>query len=384
MSCGPSVHKQRGAHGSARKYVPQGQRGKPRADRYRRERHPRLASGRRPVGLVVENEEALVEDRQTVDLAFEVETLPPSPIRATTGTSARLPGGTEARNGHLRRWRASRSTISPRHVLEKLRCRARRRRSRAARSCSSGRDLRQMLQKGMHQTATGEAHVFGKRQRVPRAVGSVRAGPRRSHSAPSATAKASCGRAPVAPVSEAQAGRGECSARAGLGRRLARTAFLARSSCGTRAGHHGLPQASNAASRPRRIRSYQQSPCASHALPAAHIEPVFARASSPHRAAGDIPRHPPRNRGLCILETWNAGMARRRPEQMADLVWRRRLASAPNRSAVPAARGTVQVSGRITMGACRPLAPCTVMMRTSSRSCSMSRLIVDIAAAQRV
>ncbi len=60
---------------------------------------------------------------------------------------------------------------------------------------------------------------------------------------------------------------------------------------------------------------------------------------------------------------------------------RRRLAAAriSSRSQRASPRGrpmaVEQVSGRNTIGASRPLAPCTVMTRTSSRPCSMSRLI---------
>ncbi len=53
------------------------------------------------------------------------------------------------------------------------------------------------------------------------------------------------------------------------------------------------------------------------------------------------------------------------------------------RPAWRAAEPALQVSGRNTIGASRPLAPCTVMTRTSLRPCSMSRLISRVPCAQR-
>ena len=47
----------------------------------------------------------------------------------------------------------------------------------------------------------------------------------------------------------------------------------------------------------------------------------------------------------------------------------------PQQPARTSADRVEQVSGRNTIGASRPLAPCTVITRTSSRPCSMSRLI---------
>ena len=59
---------------------------------------------------------------------------------------------------------------------------------------------------------------------------------------------------------------------------------------------------------------------------------------------------------------------------------RSRSASFIGRAALASPRSAaLQVSGRNTIGASRPLAPCTVMTRTSLRPCSMSRLISRVA-----
>ena len=100
------------------------------------------------------------------------------------------------------------------------------------------------------------------------------------------------------------------------------------------------------------------------------------RGSARHRAAGDIPRR-----------------AARPPPASASVVGRRAaVPPAPQRQARPSlqrtlrqlASGHCSVSGRKTIGACRPLAPCTVMIRTSSRPrWSRSRLTSDSPAASQ-
>ena len=102
------------------------------------------------------------------------------------------------------------------------------------------------------------------------------------------------------------------------------------------------------------------------------------RASARHRAGGYIRDAPSSTR---------ASRARRRsarfvplgrhPDQPFGRIGRGVLRRQRAASAADADRpcGSVVVSARTTIGASRPLAPCTVITRTSSRAISMSRLI---------
>ena len=92
------------------------------------------------------------------------------------------------------------------------------------------------------------------------------------------------------------------------------------------------------------------------------------------RAAGDTPRARP-----CARGPWPPRCARASLPPAGQTIWPTSSGGTPCRASrwmlAPWRLGSMQVSGRNTIGACRPLAPCTVMMRTSSRFCSMSRLI---------
>ena len=107
------------------------------------------------------------------------------------------------------------------------------------------------------------------------------------------------------------------------------------------------------------------------------------RASSPHRAgAGTRPRpRAPRPRARSRPARRRRPSARPRPAGPAC----RARAFATGSASMRGSRGPfggVVVSARITIGASRPLAPCTVITRTSSRAISMSRFTCAFAGAQ--
>ena len=116
------------------------------------------------------------------------------------------------------------------------------------------------------------------------------------------------------------------------------------------------------------IRSYQHPAHAARA-PSRRRRAGRARASRRHRAAGGTRARAPGGRPA-------RGAALRVVIGGADRPQRqRRRPVGPEQPGLGAAVGALHVSGRNTIGASRPLAPCTVMTRTSSRPWSRSRLI---------